>query len=232
MLTSSGFLADTLSALNLLCGLAAILAASHGRLDLALALLLVGAGFDAFDGLAARRFGGSRFGVLADDIADGVTNGLAPGAALWFVVGGLEGLVLGLLHVAFTACRLVFFTLNKGEDDSSFRGIPSTAGAAIVLASLVLFGGSPALVGLCVGAACVLMTAFDARYRHLGRLVAGSPRARLAVLGFLGALVLAALAVGPWLAAALLMAATLSYALGPIADHFRAALERRATRPA
>lgn len=226
------FLADTLSGLNFLCGVAAIVAAANGRLDLAMGLLLVGAGFDAFDGLAARRFGGSRFGVLADDFADGVTNGVAPGAALWFVVGGLEGAALGLLYAGFTLTRLVFFTLNKGEDDDGFRGIPSTAGAAIVLAGLVLFPDSPALVGLLTGAACVLMTTFDSRYRHLGRIVAGSQRARGMVLAFLATLVLTAWTVGPWLAAAILLGSTLVYALGPIGAQFRAALERRAERPA
>ncbi|HJN72570.1 MAG TPA: CDP-alcohol phosphatidyltransferase family protein [Myxococcota bacterium] len=226
------FLADALSALNLLCGVGAIVAAAHGRLDLAMGLLLAGAGFDAFDGIAARRFGGSRIGALADDIADGVTNGIAPGAALWFVVGGTEGVALGTLFCAFTLARLVFFTLNKGEDNAGFRGLPSTAGAAIVLAGLVLFPESPALIGLLTGSACVLMTAFDARYRHLGRVVADSARARGAVLAFLGALVLSAAIVGPWLAAAILLAATLAYGLGPIGQNFRAALVRRAARPA
>jgi len=229
---SMRFLADTLSALNLSCGVAAMVAAAHGRIDLSLALLLAGAGFDAADGMAARRFGGSRFGVLADDIADGVTNGLAPAVALGFVLGGGQAIAIGVLYAAFTLARLAFFTLNKGEDDDGFRGIPSTAGAAIVLAALVLFPSSPALVGLLTGAACVLMTAFDAHYVHLGRVVAKSRRARGAVLAFLVTLVAAAVAVGPWLAAALLLTATLAYALGPIPKSFRRALERRAARPA
>ncbi len=40
--------------------------------------------FDGFDGAAARKWGGTRFGVYSDDIADGVNYGIAPGFALFF----------------------------------------------------------------------------------------------------------------------------------------------------
>ncbi len=110
-----------------------------------------------------------------------------------------------------------------------------TAADAMTLMALPLcgvFGFGLAMVTLAAGRPIVLMTAFDARYRHLGRVVADSARARGAVLAFLGALVLSAAIVGPWLAAAILLAATLAYGLGPIGQNFRAALVRRAARPA
>ena len=62
-------LADALSAANAACGVASTCFALAGRADVSLLLLLAGAVCDGLDGAAARRFGGTRFGVLADDVA-------------------------------------------------------------------------------------------------------------------------------------------------------------------
>jgi phosphatidylserine synthase len=167
------YLADALSALNLLSGVASIAAALRMRFDLSLLFLLVGVVCDGLDGAAARRWGGSRFGVYSDDIADGVSYGLAPGAALVCGVPGVAGWALGVTYALLTISRLVYFTLRKGADDPDcFSGMPSPAGAVIALCALILFIGAPALVGLLVGSACVLMVAFDLRFRHPGRLIA------------------------------------------------------------
>lgn len=61
------FIADGLSALNLGCGVWSIALASQGQFVASLVLLIVGAAFDGFDGAAARRWGGTRFGVYSDD---------------------------------------------------------------------------------------------------------------------------------------------------------------------
>ncbi len=74
--------ADLLSATNLACGIASAACAVAGRFEVSLLLLLVGAACDGLDGAAARRWGGTRWGVLSDDIADGVNYGIAPGVAL------------------------------------------------------------------------------------------------------------------------------------------------------
>ncbi|MCP4809418.1 MAG: hypothetical protein GY913_18565 [Proteobacteria bacterium] len=222
--------ADLLSALNLSSGVAAIVAIVHGRPDIALACLAAGATFDALDGLAARRFGSTPWGHLSDDVADFVTNGLAPGAALAYAVGGRGGLAMGLLFATFTLARLVFFTLNKGEDDDVFRGVPSTAGAALVLSAAVLLPAS--WMAFVAGAACVLMVAFDSRYRHVGRALAASAGLRRrALVGFL-TLVAAGLFIGPQLAAGAVLALVAAYAFWPQAQAFTAALRRRGERPA
>jgi CDP-diacylglycerol--serine O-phosphatidyltransferase len=104
-------LADALSAMNALCGVASVVCAARGRPDLSLLLLLVGAVFDGLDGAAARRFGGTRWGVLADDVADGINYALAPGVAIAHAVAGVEGTITGVAFVALTVARLVFFTL-------------------------------------------------------------------------------------------------------------------------
>ena len=172
------FIADALSGANLLCGLISMFFAARGRLEFSLLFLMLGAAFDGFDGAAARKFGGTRWGVYSDDAADAVNYGIAPGVALGLTLHGLQGLVLGLFYTVFTLSRLVFFTLNKTESDPNFfSGVPSTMGGLITICSLILFPGYPALVGLMVGVACVLMVSFDTHYRHLGRALAAHRRA-------------------------------------------------------
>ena len=230
-LTIKRHFADLLSAANLACGVASCAVALKGRPDLSLLLLMGGGFFDGLDGLAARRWGGTRVGVLADDIADGVSNGVAPAVALWAALGGVEGVALALLFAGFTAARLVFFTLDKGSGpDDVFRGLPSTAGAVIALAALVLFPGSPALVGLLVGAACLQMVAFDARYRHIGRAVASSRRYQRWTLGFLGLVGLAALGISAQAAATMLLVVVLAYSFGPALRSLRAAARSSAVQ--
>jgi len=169
-------IADFLSLLNFLCGVGSIVAASQQHFTLGLLLLMLGALFDGFDGFAARKWGGTRIGVYADDIADAVTYGIAPGCALYFLFAGAEGVVLGVLFSCFTICRLIYFTLNKKESDPDyFCGVPSTSGGIIVMASLVCLQPYPALIGFMVGAACILMVSFDTLYRHLGRAFSSKP---------------------------------------------------------
>ena len=254
-------LADALSALNLTSGIAAITAIAHGRPDLALLCLASCAVFDALDGLAARRFGSTPWGHLSDDVADFVTNGLAPGAALAWAIGGHSGLAMGLLFALFTLTRLVFFTLNRGTEDddvacpdgasrprfcpaprssgqrsgdpsgrAEFRGIPSTAGAALVLSAAVFLPAS--WMAFVAGAACVFMVAFDSRYRHVGRALAGNVGLRRrALVGFV-VLLAVGLFVSPQLAASAVLAVVATYALWPAFRSLRAALRRPGARPA
>src|SRR5262245_7122958 len=114
------FIADALSATNLACGIGSAACAIAGRFEVCLLLLIIGAICDGFDGMAARRWGGTRWGVLSDDIADGVNYGIAPGVALACAIHGPEGLLLGILFSVFTISRLVFFTLAKNVADPNF----------------------------------------------------------------------------------------------------------------
>lgn len=176
------FIADVLSAANLLCGVFSIVFASRGRFEVSLLFVLLGAAFDGFDGAAARRWGGTRIGVYSDDIADGANYGIAPGCALYFVLGGFTGLAIGIFYALFTISRLVFFTLEKSSADPNyFRGVPSPVGGIITMSSIVVFQGHPELIGLMVGIAVAQMTSFSTHYRHLGRAVGGwvSRRRRL-----------------------------------------------------
>jgi len=184
------FIADVLSLGNLLCGCFSIYMAYLGRIDMSLVFLMLGAGFDGLDGAAARKFGSTEWGNLTDDIADAINYGIAPGVAValhfrvlgspseqWMDHIANEGLILGGLYVIFTIGRLSFFTLNKDTSDPEyFRGVPSTIGGIVVLSATYLFKEYPAILGLMVGVACVLMVSFDARYRHKGRVLASHRR--------------------------------------------------------
>ena len=221
-LFQKNLIADALSGMNLCCGLVAILFASRGRLDVSVLFVILGALFDGCDGAAARRFGSTPWGVYSDDVADAVTYGLAPGAALVLALGGVEGWIAGGLYTVLTVGRLTYFTLNKAQaDPNEFCGIPSTCGALVVLCSLALFPERTVLVGLMVGVAGVQMVSFDVRYRHLGRAMARNRR----YLWGTGALLLILLAGAVlWSTAAALatiLFAVLAYGFGPTVLAFR-----------
>ena len=221
-------IADLLSLANLLCGVAIMVFAALGQLHLSIACLLGSVIFDGLDGAAARRWGGSRFGVLADDIADALSYGIAPGYAIAVTLPGVSGTVVGIGYALFVFSRLVFFTLNKSENDPEhFRGAPSTLGAAITLCALHLFGNDPLTVGILVGAAIVAMISFDVRYRHLGRVLAREPW-RL----WLAAPVGAAFVLGAWLAGVhgaviVLLVLTLGYGARPTVNRVAALVGHR-----
>jgi CDP-diacylglycerol--serine O-phosphatidyltransferase len=210
------FIADVLSGVNLLCGIFSMIFAWQGRLEYSLVFLMLGAAFDGFDGAAARKFGGTSWGVYSDDVADAVNYGIAPGVAIYFTLPGLQGIVLGPFYIVFTLSRLFFFTLNKAEADPNyFSGVPSTIGGIISLCGLILFQSYPAIVGLLVGVACILMVSFDTSYRHLGRALSQHRRAFFGMPLLLIILIAGHRIIGPRAPVALILASSLIYGLNP-----------------
>ena len=224
-------LADLLSGANLLCGGFGIAFASAGKIELTLLFALLGAAFDGFDGICARRFGSSRFGVYSDDVADGVNFGLAPGAAIYFTLGGIEGALLGALYAMVTVTRLVFFTLSKSDSDPNyFSGVPSPAGAVATLCTVILFAENPALIGVIVGAVCMQMISFDSQYRHLGRALASHRHGLQGGLLGVTALIAGTALWGPRISAGLILAASLIYGVVPAARRFHEVLSSNGAR--
>ncbi|MCB9718707.1 MAG: CDP-alcohol phosphatidyltransferase family protein [Myxococcales bacterium] len=235
------FLADALSAANLLCGAFAIYYSTLRRFEISLLFVLIGAAFDGFDGAAARRFGGTRFGVYSDDVADGVNYGIAPAVALYFLLEGLSGALLGVFYAVFVVSRLVFFTLMKSASDPNyFRGVPSPVGGLTTMSSIVVFDGEPAIIGLMVGIACAQMVAFSTDYRHLGRALGGwvsrrrrrrGGRARRrALFGatiYILVLLLGIRLLEPRVAVGFILVANLAYGFLPSVLAFRRALDLR-----
>ena len=180
------FIADTLSGLNFICGLVSIHYSLQGRFETSLLFLLLGAAFDGFDGAAARKFGGTKFGVYSDDIADGMNYGIAPAFAVYALMQGIEGLIIGTFYAVFTLSRLVYFTLNKDEGDPGyFAGVPSPVGGMIVMSSVVLFTQQALWVSFLVGVSSTLMVSFKTPYVHVFRAFSwrSMERKRQAVIG-------------------------------------------------
>lgn len=217
------FIADALSFSNLLCGLASVHTSSLGEYESSLMFLLLGAAFDGFDGAAARKFGGTKWGVYSDDVADGVNYGIAPGFALYYLLGGVEGVVIGSFYATFTISRLIYFTLNKDASDPNyFAGIPSPVGGMIVMSSVVLFRDQPTWVGFLAGVACTQMVAFSTNYRHLGRALTSSRRALFGAPAYLLIFVLGTALWGVKGAAAVVLAGAATYGFLPSLLSFKA----------
>lgn len=222
------FVADALSGANLLCGGFSIYFASVYRFEISLLFVILGAAFDGFDGAAARRWGGTRFGVYSDDVADAVNYGIAPGVALYFVLGGASGIVVGIFYTTFTLARLVFFTLNKaGSDPNYFAGVPSPVGGLIAMASVVVFQDQPGIIGLMIGLAAAQMVSFSTHYRHLGRALAKKRRALVGAPLYLVVLLIGLRLWGAKGAAAVILLGNLVYGFLPTVLAFARVLSIR-----
>ena len=223
------FIADAISGLNLLCGIGSIYFAYLGQLPMSLLLLILGGLFDGLDGAAARKWGGTSWGVYSDDVADAVNYGIAPGFALYFTLGyDLVAFSVGFFYSFFTLSRLVYFTLNKDSADPAyFSGVPSTAGGLIVLSSLILFKDAPVLVGLMVGIATIQMVSFDTYYKHIGRAFSeGKKRYKFGLPIYSLILIIGAFFWGVKVSVGLLLVLILAYGFMPFLMHFKELLNR------
>lgn len=139
---------NLLTLLNLACGTIAITLALEGQWQWAVYLLLLAAGFDFFDGLAARLLkAGSEVGKQLDSLADMVSFGVAPAIFIYGLFrvqftalpSSAEGegfpiimqwvVYLSLIIVpAFSAIRLARFNLQE-TGETFFTGLPTPAHA-------------------------------------------------------------------------------------------------------
>lgn len=126
---------------NLAAGFLAIIWASNGDVLGASYAIFVAALFDILDGRAARMTGNvSRFGAEYDSIADTVSFGVAP-AVLAFNAGHIAdlGWAGGVMTFVYTACaslRLARFNVQSGRYLYRFDGIPTPAGAGMVVSAV------------------------------------------------------------------------------------------------
>jgi CDP-diacylglycerol---serine O-phosphatidyltransferase len=163
--------ADILSALNFCCGVTSLVLTHHHYFAWAICIIIIGQLFDLFDGRMALKHGGTKYGPYLDDIADFVSFGLAP-AYVIVQKGGSFAWIVGAVFIVGVAFRLVrFVTTDKNRTDlpeGIFNGLPSPAGALIVLgASLIatpvmLWGMTCVSVGLMVT---------HIRFAHFGRVI-------------------------------------------------------------
>ncbi len=164
--------ADILSGLNFGCGVTALVLTHHHYFAWAICIIIVGQLFDLFDGRMALKHGGTRYGPYLDDIADFVSFGLAPAYVILQKGGGSQSWLVGAVFVVGVAFRLIrFIRVDKKQavlPDGVFNGLPSPAGALIVLGA-ALAAPQPVLWGMTLFSVCLM--ASHIRFAHFGRVM-------------------------------------------------------------
>lgn len=134
---------NTITSMNLLCGVLGVIFSLNGRLDIGFLLMMGAAVCDFCDGLAARLLKAySDIGKELDSLADVVSFGVLPSVMLYQLSGtGITILrYVPLLMAAFSALRLANFNLDERQHES-FIGLPTPA-AAMICGSLAFFVSS------------------------------------------------------------------------------------------
>jgi CDP-diacylglycerol--serine O-phosphatidyltransferase len=164
--------ADILSTLNFCCGIVSLVLTHHYYFAYAICVIIMGQLFDLFDGRMAEKHGGTKFGPYMDDVADFVSFGLAP-AYVIIKSGGSAAWLFGLVYVAGVGFRLIrFVAVDKNRTDlpdGIFNGLPSPAGALIVLGGALAVDSS-ALLWLIAVVSVGLMVS-HLRFAHFGRII-------------------------------------------------------------
>lgn len=163
--------ADILSTLNFCCGIAALVLTSQHKFAWAICIIIMGQLFDLFDGRMAEKHGGTKYGPYLDDIADFVSFGLAP-AYMMVKSGGAMAWLFGLIFIGGVAFRLIrFVTTDKDRTDlppGIFNGLPSPAGALIVLGAALI---CPPNLLLVIATLSVALMVSHIHFAHFGRIV-------------------------------------------------------------
>jgi len=205
---------------NLGSGLLAIWYATQGHLGIAVACNFAAMLFDLSDGAVARRLGvSSSFGKQFDTVADMVSFGIAPAIMVNAKAGWTPiSMTLGACYVVATLIRLWDYGRSKDRTPPGFfRGLPSPAGAWLVISS-ILFPTLALSLAILVLAA-VLMCSFPINWIHFNRIItSGHPAEIIASLSM--GLVLVLLAQTP-----------ATFFAGPIIIYAFSPLWRKPARP-
>jgi CDP-diacylglycerol--serine O-phosphatidyltransferase len=147
-LPAARLIPNIVTLLGLCAGITAIKFALAGNWQGAAAAIMIASLFDVLDGGMARLLGvNSSFGAELDSLTDMVSFGVAPAVLLYTWVmhdAGTLGWALILLFCICCALRLARFNTDLGDDDRPawsyryFTGIPTPAGAGIVMLPLAL----------------------------------------------------------------------------------------------
>ncbi len=133
-------------------GLTAIRFGLNGQYELAVQLVLLAAVLDGLDGRIARALGSdSKMGAELDSLADFLNFGVVPGLILYHWAledfGGL-GWMAVLVYAVCCVMRLARFNVarkeeitGKGSENAYFIGVPSPAGAMLVMLPMFISFG-------------------------------------------------------------------------------------------
>lgn len=141
---------NTLTLLNLLCGLLALIAIFNSFYDHAFIFVSLGIFFDFWDGFLARKFGvAGPLGVQLDSLADMVTSGVVPGLLMFKLFDTIQqnqpeymltedtfymGIIpyFGFLITLASCYRLANFNIDTRQTNS-FIGLPTPANALLII---------------------------------------------------------------------------------------------------
>ena len=136
-----------ISILGLCVGLSSIKFALNSQFEHAVIAITIASIIDTIDGRIARLIKGtSKFGAELDSLIDFINFGVAPAITvyIWILKDlGNIGWLLVLFHSVACCLRLARFNLgskinNEKWRESFFTGVPSPAGAGILLMPLIL----------------------------------------------------------------------------------------------
>ena len=156
------FFPNTLTLMNAMMGLLALLFAYQDRIREAYLFLIGAAIFDKLDGALARRLGLTEplpdqdrprfasFGSLLDDIADAISFCIVPACIFYLlladcpdpVIRHLPAGLIALFYAFLGIVRLIYFTLDRTPIPGFFKGMPTPAAALLVTAPLIMFNQS------------------------------------------------------------------------------------------
>jgi CDP-diacylglycerol--serine O-phosphatidyltransferase len=166
------YYADILSTLNFVCGATSLYFTHNQRFAWAIFVIILGQLFDLFDGRMAEKHGGTIYGPYLDDIADFVSFGLSPAYIIIKSGGGSLAWIFGLIFFSGVAYRLVRFVVvdkkRKDLPEGIFNGLPSPAGALVVLGAALVF--PPNLLWVTAILSVGLMVS-HIRFAHFGRVI-------------------------------------------------------------
>ena len=152
-------LPNTVTVINLICGISAAIFGYFGYIHVAVTLVLLGIILDAIDGKVARKLNVmSKVGAALDSKADYMSFGIAPSIIIYrqlastFTGYGTLSIVVPIL-VAALYYGSVHFRLkrfDKGGHSLYFEGLPSPAGAAFIVVAAVsaYFSYPPVFIAL------------------------------------------------------------------------------------
>lgn len=122
---------NTITSMNLLCGVMGVIFTLEGRPDVAFPLMLAAAVFDFCDGLAARMLNAySPIGKELDSLADLVSFGVLPSVMLLQAMGMQPYRYICLFLALMSALRLAKFNVDQRQE-SDFLGVATPTSAMI-----------------------------------------------------------------------------------------------------
>ena len=138
-------LPNMLTLIGVCIGLTSIRFALDGRFEFAIIAIIFAALIDGLDGRIARLIKGtSKVGKELDSLTDMISFGVAPAFIMYFWklnTLGRFGWLLCLVYVICVALRLARFNVNSNQEpswrDNFFEGVPSPAGAILLLTPLI-----------------------------------------------------------------------------------------------